>query len=144
MNGRVPARVRPGTRELGFVAVEWAASVALLLLPVVVLVATLPVWAERRHAATIAAREAANALARAWPGGAPGDAVREALETMRRLGVDPAEVAVRVPDAGAARGDSVRVEVEVTMPAIAVLGMSAGAWRDTVVASRRIDDYRSR
>jgi hypothetical protein len=38
----------------------------------------------------------------------------------------------------------VRVEVEVVMPAIAVMGVRAGAWHDTAVAVRRIDDYRSR
>src|SRR5205085_9751848 len=40
------ARSRSGSaREHGFVAIEWVAAVALLLLPVVVLVATLPEWA---------------------------------------------------------------------------------------------------
>jgi NADH:ubiquinone oxidoreductase subunit H len=56
----------------GFVAIEWVAAVALLLLPVVVLVATLPSWAERRHAATVAAREAATAAV----GNAGGDRCR--------------------------------------------------------------------
>ena len=50
--------------QQGLVAIEWVAALALLLLPIVVLVATLPEWAERRHAATVAAREATRVLAR--------------------------------------------------------------------------------
>ena len=51
----------------GFVAIEWVAAVAFLLLPVVVLVATMPVWAERKNAATIAAADAARLLVADWP-----------------------------------------------------------------------------
>ena len=40
--------------ERGFVAIEFALAVGLLLLPVVMLVAALPSWVEREHAATVA------------------------------------------------------------------------------------------
>jgi hypothetical protein len=110
----------------------------------VVLVATLPVWAERRHAATVAAREAARVLVDDWPHGSTDAAVTVAREVAVDHGVDVADVDVRVRSAGVARGDEVRVEVSVTMPAIAVAGMHAGAWRYTAVAVRRVDDYRSR
>ena len=66
---RVPSRRRS---ESGFVAIEWVAAIAMLLLPIVVLVATMPGWAERRHAATVAAREAARDLVDNWPNGDPG------------------------------------------------------------------------
>ncbi len=108
------------------------------------LVATLPGWAERRHAATVAAREAANVLVRAWPNAAREDAVTVAREVAADHGVAPADVDVDVAAAGRARGAVVRVEVTVTMPAITVMGVRAGAWRDTEVAVRRVDDYRSR
>jgi hypothetical protein len=135
-----PVRGRDG----GFVALEWVAAVALLLLPVVMLVATLPVWAERQHAATVAAREAAQEVARAWPGGSEELARLVAVLIAGDHGVPPADVAVRAPSLGADRGDLVRVEVTVTMPAIAVAGIRAGSWQYTAVAFRRIDDYRSR
>ena len=131
-------------RERGFVAIEWVAAVALLLLPVVVLVATLPDWAERRHAATVAAREAARELVREWPSADPAQAVVVARDVAADHGVPASEVFVRVLSVGAARGDMARVAVRVTMPAISVAGMSAGAWHYTAVEVRRIDDYRSR
>ena len=137
-------RCRHDASELGFVAIEWVAAIALLLLPMVVVVVTLPSWAERSHTATVAAREAARVLANDWPNGNPAGAVLIATEVASDHGVDAADVAVRVPSVGEARGDSVRVEVEITMPAIAVGGISAGSWQYTATATRRIDDYRSR
>ena len=135
---------RVAAPERGFVAVEWVAAVALLLLPVVLLVATLPVWAERRHAATVAAREAARVLVRDWPSADPGEAVATAEEVAAAHGVDRGDVVVRAPLLAGERGSMVRVEVTVTMPAIAVPGVRAGAWHYTAVEVRRIDDYRSR
>jgi hypothetical protein len=136
-----PAR---GSSEHGFVAVEWVAAIALLLLPIVVLVATMPAWAERRHAATVAAREAANALAAAWPAGDPAIARLVATDIAADHGVDAADVVVRVPSFGEARGDDVEVEVEIRMPAVGVGRMAVGSWQYTARAVRRIDDYRSR
>jgi hypothetical protein len=130
--------------ERGFVAIEWAAAIAFLLLPVVMLVATLPTWAERRHAATIAAREAARVLADAWPNGDASEAMLVAGEVGADHGIAPADLDVRVRSLGEGRGGYARVEVVVTMPAISVLGMGAGAWHYTAVETRRIDDYRSR
>ena len=130
--------------EHGFVAVEWVAAVGLLLLPIIMLVATLPVWAERRNAATVSAREAARLLVRQWPDADSGAATRVAREVIADHDVGADGVRVRVDAGGEDRGAYVRVAVEVTMPAIAVLGMRAGSWHYTAVAVRRIDDYRSR
>jgi hypothetical protein len=137
------ARSRSG-HERGFVAIEWVAAVALLLLPVVVLVATLPEWAERRHAATVAAREAARELVREWPNADPEQAAVVARDVAVDHGVGAGDVVVEVLSTGVARGDEARVAVRVMMPAISVAGMSAGAWQYTAVEVRRIDDYRSR
>jgi hypothetical protein len=134
-------RTRP---EGGFVAVEWIAAVALLLLPMVVLAASMPGWAERKNAATVAAREAARELVDNWPNGDPAAAVLVAREVAADHGIDAADVDVRVPSLGQARGDEVEVDVEVRMPAIGVPGMAVGAWRYTAHATRRVDDYRSR
>jgi hypothetical protein len=130
--------------ERGTVALEWVAATALLLLPVVVLVATLPAWAERRHAAVVAAREAVTVLARDWPAADEERVVRVAREVLADHGVAPAEVEVRIRAIGVGRGDAARVDVVVVMPAISVAGIEAGAWHYTARATRRIDDYRSR
>jgi hypothetical protein len=127
----------------GFVATEWVAALALLLLPVVVLVATLPTWAERRNAATIAAREAARTIENEWPRPAGSDATRVAREVAADFGIGPDDITVVTPSAAIPRGGAARVEVWVTMPAISVAGMHAGSWRYRAVGVRRIDDYRS-
>jgi hypothetical protein len=134
--------VRPGN-EAGFVAIEWVASIAVLLLPVVLLVATLPVWAERKHAAAGAAREAASAaVLRAEVDS--GAAQLVAREVAANYGIDSRDVTVNVRP-GAARGAYVTVDVHIRMPAIAVGGLfSAGAWTYTATQHRRLDDYRSR
>jgi hypothetical protein len=129
----------------GFVALEWVAAVALLLLPVVVVVATLPGWAERGHVATVAAREAARALARDWPNGNAAAAELVARSIASDHGVDDRDVDVRVVAAGESRGSVVRVDVRIRMPAIDVPGASRVAgWTYTATSTRRIEDYRSR
>jgi len=132
-------------RERGFIAIEWVAAIAMLLLPAVVLVATLPTWAERRHAATVAAREAARDLQQQWPNGDVAEAELVGRYVAADHGIDPSEVSVRVLAVGGSPGDQIRVEVRVAMPAIAVPGLSrVGAWTYSAVASLRVDDYRSR
>ncbi len=135
---------RRGRSQSGFIAVEWVAAVGLLLLPIVVLVATMPGWAERRNAATVAAREAARELVNSWPNGSVAAATLVAREVAADHGVDATDLEVRVPSLGVARGDEVEVDVEVTMPAIGVDGMSVGSWHYTARVTRRVDDFRSR
>jgi len=127
----------------GFVVSEWVLSVAVLLLPVVVLVATLPHWAERRHAATVAAREAASAVVRDGVG-VPARAEEVARSVARNHGIDPGDVTIDVAGGGA-RGGIVTVSVHVRMPAVAVPGLGAIAgWTYTATQHRRVDDYASR
>ena len=130
--------------ERGFVAVEWVAAIALLLVPMIVLVAMLPMWAERRAAASLAAEEAAKVLVDEWPHGDGADAVEAAHEVAADHDVDAADVALYIESVGGERGDDVRVRISVRMPAVSVLGMHAGEWRYESVVTRRIDDYRSR
>ncbi|HET9728532.1 MAG TPA: hypothetical protein VFR41_03875 [Acidimicrobiia bacterium] len=120
-------------RERGFVAIEWVAAVALLLLPTVLLVAELPTWAERGHAATVAAREAVRVLVDEWPNAQVQDVQEVAREVAADHGVD--DVSVSVPAMNVARGEYVRVRVTVALP---------GGFPYTASAARRIDDYRSR
>lgn len=131
--------------EHGFVAIEWVAAIALLLLPVVALVGTLPTWAERSHAAAVAGREAARALEQHWPNGDPVTAALVAQYVAADHGIPASDVHVRVLSVGAMPGDQIRVEVRVRMPAIAMPGLSGiASWSYTTVASLRVDDYRSR
>jgi len=132
-------------RGAGFVAIEWVAAVTLLLLPAVVLGGSLPRWAERRHAATVAAREAVRELEREWPNLDAAGAELVARYVAADHGVDSSDVTVRIDTGHANLGDQLRVEVSVSMPAIAVPGLArAGNWTYTASASARIDDYRSR
>jgi hypothetical protein len=131
--------------ERGFVAIEWVAAIALLLLPVVALVGTLPTWAERSHAAAVAGREAARELQLHWPGGDADAAELVARYVAADHGIPARDVTVRVLSAGIAPGDQIRVQISVRMPAIAVPGISrVASWTYTTVASVRVDDYRSR
>lgn len=137
--GEAPAKDR------GFVAIEWVSAVALLLLPAVALVGTLPTWAERSHAAAVAAREAARDLEQHWPSGDPATAELVAKYVAADHGIPVGDVDVRVLSVGSAPGEQIRVEVRVRMPAIAMPGVSAVAsWTYSTVASLRVDDYRSR
>ena len=140
----MPPPVGPESNQAGFVAIEWVAAVALLLLPMVVLVATMPTWAERKHGAIVAAREAARDLVDNWPNGSAEAATLVADDVGADHGIDASDIDVRVHSIGEERGDEVEVDVEVTMPAIGVAGMSVGSWRYTARATRRVDDFRSR
>lgn len=135
----------PPRTDRGFVAIEWVAAIALLLLPVVALVGTLPSWAERSHAAAVAAREAARELEQHWPSGDPATAELVGTYVAADHGIPATDVEVRVLSTGAERGDQIRVQVRVRMPAIAMPGLSGvAAWTYSTVASLRVDDYRSR
>lgn len=132
-------------RESGLVAIEWVAAITLLLIPAVVLVASLPTWAERRHAATVAAREAVRDLQQRWPDGRADEAELVAKYVAADHGIAPGDVTVRVLDGGVAPGDQIRVAVDVEMPAIALPGVRRIAgWTYSTTASLRVDDYRSR
>jgi len=133
------------SRDRGLIAIEWVAAVAMLLLPAVVLVATLPTWAERRHAATVAAREAARELQRHWPSGTAAEADLVARYVAGDHGIAASDMWVRVVAMGVNPGDQIQVEVRVRMPAIAVPGVTrVASWTYSAVASLRVDDYRSR
>ena len=97
----------------GFIAIEWVAAIAMLLLPAVVLVATLPTWAERRHAATVAAREAARDLQQRWPAADVGEPSSWLSTSPPTTGSTRRDVSVRVLTVGVNPGDQIRVEVRV-------------------------------
>jgi hypothetical protein len=126
------------------VATELVLAIGLLLLPIVLLVGSLPQWSERQHAAIVAAREAAQVAGQDWPADGQVDAERVAREVMATYGIDQGDVKIVVSTAPG-RGGLVTATVTVRMPAVAVpLLARAGAWTWTARESVRIDDYRSR
>ena len=128
----------------GFVAVELVAAIALLLVPTIVLVASVPVWSERRHTATVVAREAARAAAAGWPSPAGSDVDSVVASVAADYGVSRADLAVSV-DVDSARGGQAAAHVTVVMPALHLpLIGDAGAWHWSTTYAVRIDDYRSR
>lgn len=127
----------------GQAALELVASIGLLLLPVVMLVASLPIWSERRHVAIVAAREAAVVASQRYSGQSPHEAEVLAEAIAANYGVPSDEIRVEVT-ADPRRGGSVTATVTVRMPALAAPGIGrVGAWSWTTRSTRRIDDYRS-
>jgi hypothetical protein len=128
----------------GFVAIELVLAIGLLLVPVLLLVASLPQWSERQHAAIVAAREAARVASIAWPADGEAAAERVAREIVTTYGIAPGDVTITVsppPD----RGGLLTATVTVRMPPLTVpLLAKVGAWSWTTRQSVRIDDYRSR
>jgi hypothetical protein len=128
----------------GFVAIELLLGVALLFLPVVLLVASLPQWSERQHAATVAADEAARVAIATWPADGAAAATTAAREVASTYGIPASDLRV-VVGPPPARGGLLIVTVTIRMPALAVPLMSrAASWSWTARESRRIDDYRTR
>lgn len=137
---------RPG--EGGSVPVEFAAGVALLVLPVAVLVAVLPRWVEHTSAARLAAREAARAVAVAEdPAGAVGTGEDIAREVLANHAIAARSVELQVP-AGphgtVARGGDVVVRVRVVVPvSVTPLTGTIGGFTWTATHREPLDAYRS-
>lgn len=130
--------------ERGTAALELPLAVGLLLVPVALVVVSLPAWPERQSLARATAAEASRALAVAasWDEGV-AEAQAVVADAARNAGLAPGEVALDV--AGALeRGATVTARVTVDMPALAlpVVG-TVGRWSWTAAHAERVDDYRS-
>ena len=131
-------------RDDGFVAAELAAGVALLVLPVIVLVLSLPTWAERRTTARAIAREVGRATARSMV--CDRAAARALATTMAaNLGADPSAVSVTLacPDGEPlAPGSTLEVAVTVQVPAVHLPAFGdAGGWTITARHREPVDEY---
>ena len=141
--------MRKNRAESGFIAVEYAAAIGLLLIPVTLLAVTLPKWPERQTIARVAAEEAVRAavLADDWETGtAAGQLVAE--QVVSNWGLDAAEIDVTWPNQGSgplAREASITVDVEVTMPALSIPGIGVFEWGPGwhVQHTEAVDRYRS-
>jgi len=143
----VTLRWRGDAHERGFAALELVAGVALLVLPVALLVLSLPDWSARQSAARFAAREAARVVSLAGvcdPDRA--DSLVAAVADGAGLGSGELHLAL---DCGAGtplpRGGTVTARVRVVMPAVAVPAVgSVPGWSWTAAHAERVDPYLSR
>jgi len=131
----------------GFVALELALGIGLLVLPLTMLVLTFPTWSEYQATATTAAAEAAREAVLApdlQEGRMLGEAV--AREVFANHGLARTAVEVRWRGAGSLeRGATVIATVTIRMPAAEIPGIGrVGSWHWTATHAEQVDRYRSR
>jgi hypothetical protein len=117
--------------ERGMAALELPLVIGLVLIPLGLLVLTIPTWIEHQHAATAAAGEAARAAVTA--AGDPEAAARAVVEQVA-AGHGLAPGALRLQLEHGARGGPVTARVTVRIPATRLPGLGdVGAvdWRAT-------------
>jgi hypothetical protein len=130
----------------GFVAVEFALGVAVLLLPVAAIVLVIPTWSERQTSARAIAREVGRTVAR--DGACRPDLASDLADTMgANLGLARADVSVALDCATGAPllpGAELEVTVTVRMPAVElpVLG-GLGEWSWSSRHRQPVDLYGS-
>lgn len=130
------------TTERGSAPVELALGVGVLVVPVVLLLATLPPLVEHRAIARLAAAEAARIVATGDGSTATTATARATAEAM--AGDRAATVAFCGGTCPVVRGAVVEVVVAVEAPAFAVpLVGEIGAVRVSASHRERVDDYRS-
>jgi Flp pilus assembly protein TadG len=132
-------------REHGFITVEFVLGVALFLIPVGILVISLPHWPARQATARAAASEAARSAVQHTDMAQATAAAQEAARlAATNHGLDPADVELLPLVGSVARNGTITVRVNVRMPAVAIPGLaSAGEWTWTAEHTEAVDRYRS-
>jgi hypothetical protein len=138
-------------RERGSVPIELVLGLGVLVLPIALLVALFPGWAERTAMARVATQEAARAAAlavSAEEGRAAALALVEQIAVNHDVPLEDllaAEVHVPVDATGdLLRGGEVVATVRIAIPTPAVPLLPTGATLSRTVTHReRLDDYRS-
>ena len=133
-------RPRPPRGDRGFVAIEYALALGLILVPVALLVITLPSWPERQTVARVAAEEGARTAVLTGDLAA-GEAV--ARQAVANQGLDPADVDITW-SGSQARGGQLTAAVTVRMPVLRLPAIvTVGAWDWTARHTEPVDLYRS-
>lgn len=129
----------------GFVATEFVIGVGLLLLPVAMLVLTLPSWSERQSAARAIAREVGRTVAvEGWCDPSLAGAVRDDMASNLGLDASDLDVVLDCAPGRLPRGGDLTVRVTVVMPAVSIPGITeVSGWHWTAVHRHPIDPYRS-
>ncbi len=145
------------SNQQGFVVPEWLVGITLILMPMIVLVASIAPWYQRANMATLMAQEAARTMVLAdnWETG-EADARQIALEIAANHGFAteawcsaPGPGCVTITFGGTTpgvlqRGTEIAVSVEVPIPGVVVPGFGSVAefqWAQS--HAERVDDYRS-
>lgn len=145
-------------RESGYVAMELALGLGLLVLPMALVALSFPTWVERQALATAAAQEAARAVVVA-ASAQDGELVARRIvsEIAANNGLDVGELAVcfathpsrEVAPSGCGvlrleRGTAVTAHVQVRLPALSLPGLdvAVGEVVRTVSHTEHVDRYR--
>lgn len=139
-----PGRRSRGRRQDGLAAIELSLGICLFLLPVAMIVFTLPTWPERQNLARAAAEEAALLAVSATnptDGYLAGEIAVE--RTAINHGLDPTDLTITW-DGQWCRGCEITAHVQVRIPAITIpmiTTIAETSW--TASHTERLDDYRS-
>jgi hypothetical protein len=130
--------------DRGFVAIEFVLGIGLLVVPVALLVLTLPGWSERQSVARVIAREAAVRVAAV--GICDSEMARQLGAAMaENLAVPVADITVRLgclPGAALPPESEVEADVTVTIPGVVIPGIGTiGAWSWTARHREPVDRY---
>lgn len=134
----------PVRSAAGFAALEFALGLGALVLPVALLVVSVPVWSETQTTARVAAQQAARAAALAPDHAAAVHAATEAAAAVVANHGRDLRAPVRVTTEPGAPQPQVRATVTVPMPAVALpllADLTAIDW--SVSSTQPIDLYRS-
>lgn len=115
-------RDRPGER--GTAAMELPLLIALVLVPLGLLVITVPTWIERQHAARVAASEAGRAIVTSTSDDPLGEAEAVVAAVGLGHGLPAGALELGVPPV-LVRGAMVTVEVTVEIPAVRLPGLTS-------------------
>lgn len=145
MSNRPRARVAiPVRSAAGFVATELVLGIGVLLVPVALVVLTLPTWSERQTTARAVAREVARTIATEGVCDTAA-ADRVAAVMASNLGMRAGDLAVAVGCVSGAPldpGSDLEARVTVRMPAVHLFGVGdLGEWTWTARHRQPVDVY---
>ena len=129
--------------EAGFAPLTMTLGVCLVVIPVLLLVLTIPTWLERSVDARDAASDAARVIATAntWAAGTAA-ANQTVAQAVTNDGLNPADVTVSYTGS-LDPGDTVTATVTVTLPAGVVPGVGRyGTIHYTATSTQHVDSYR--
>jgi Flp pilus assembly protein TadG len=144
--------------EDGSAVIEFPLAVAVLLIPMAYFALMFAPWSERHSAAELAAAEAARIIVTSSSNAAnESDAVAIAFQILDNFGISASEASVTLcpnkPGSGCGtlnRGETIRVEVQVSMPAVVIpladsdgSALTSPTFSITASHDERVDAYRS-